>query len=76
MKERYLNQEDARDIRNMDELLSRHDASSIVPDADLRHDLWIFFRRLRVRLDKAGDKTRAWQRVKPGGRTRANVKRT
>lgn len=70
MKERYLNQEDVRDIRNFDELLSDGSLKPYITDDSIRNDLFLFFRKLRVRLDRAGDKTKAWQYVKPGGRTR------
>lgn len=77
---RYLNQEDVRDIRNMDKIMSdymveggdkkwaQHMSAPI--GRDMRNDLWLFFRRLRVRLDRAGDKTRPFQATKREGRTR------
>jgi hypothetical protein len=61
----YLNKTDARDIRNLDELLSGPHGRTFIPNADMYRDMWAFFRGLRVRLDKAGDTTKPWQDVKP-----------
>lgn len=59
----YLNMEDARDIRNIDELLTENRETALA-DKHFQAELWVFFRRLRVRLDKAGNKTKAWQKVR------------
>lgn len=59
----YLTQRDARDIRNIDELLSS-DRSKVLQDKHFQGELWLFFRRLRVSLDKVGNKTKAWQKVR------------
>lgn len=59
----YLNMKDARDIRNLDELFADHDPR-VFADESIQKDLWVFFRALRVRLDKAGNKTKAWAQVR------------
>lgn len=60
----YLKMKDARDIRNLDELLSTGDKKMTLADPHLQVELWMFFRSLRVRLDKAGNKTPAWKPVR------------
>lgn len=57
----YLTQRDARDIRNIDELLSDSRREQVLADKHFQGELWLLFRRLRVRLDKAGNKTKAWK---------------
>lgn len=60
----YLNKRDARDIRNMDEIFSDHTMrDAYCDDKHNRAELWAIFRSLRVRLDKAGNKTKAWSKV-------------
>ena len=60
----YLNKQDARDIRNMYELLSdQKHRVEYCSDPQGQTELWAFFRRLRVRLDKAGNKTKAWSKI-------------
>lgn len=74
----YMNKEDARDIRNLDQLLSDPVLRArLITDRDMANDLWSLFRRWRVRLDKAGDTTRPWQHVNrnDGRRTRHNKRR-
>ena len=70
----YLNKTDARDIRNIDQLLSVETAqrTQLLQDTHFGAELWMFFRSLRVRLDKAGDTTKPFQKVnsKDGRRTR------
>lgn len=62
----YLNKSDARDIRNLDMILSNHEAAKqMIPNNDLRRDLWVLFRTWRVRLDKSGDTTQPFQAVNP-----------
>lgn len=80
MIHRYLNQEDVRDVRNLDHILSDPKSREVLlsgaPIArELVNDMWLFFRRLRVRLDKGGDKTVPFQRVKPMGRLRAKARK-
>lgn len=61
----YLDQTDARDIRNLNELLSDPKTRKLFcEDPHSQAELWAFFRHLTVRLDKAGNKTKPWQRVR------------
>ena len=68
-----LTKEEKRDIRNFDELLSLH-RNEMIPDAKLASDFWVFFRRLRVRLDNAGDTTKAWEKIHPRKKSTRKVK--
>lgn len=63
----YVTAKEARDIRNIDQLLSGKDRAALLADKHFQDELWMFFRAMRVRLDKAGDKHVAFQRV-PGER--------
>lgn len=58
----HFTKRDARDIRNIDEILSINRAWAL-QDTSLQNDLLALFRRWRVKLDKAGDKTKAFQRL-------------
>lgn len=60
----YLNKEDARDIRNVDQLLSGEHREHVFADKDFQRDVFHLFRKWRVRLDKQGDTTKPFQAVR------------